>query len=226
MNGRRIVVGDIHGCYKSLYNLLTEIIKINKNDHLYFLGDYIDKGRNSKKVVDFIIELLIKGYNVKCLLGNHEQMLIESMDKSSTFSSWYKAGGKNTLFSFDVNHPIELKKKYKYFFQNLHHYIELDNYILVHGGLNFSYDNPLDDLSSMCWIRNFEPNEIDISKINNKKLIVGHSPQELSVIKDSINSNRIVLDGGCVYKNSDNDLGHLVALDIDSMELFIQKNIE
>lgn len=226
MNGRRIVVGDIHGCYKSLYNLLNEVIKINKKDYIYFLGDFIDRGNKSKKVVNYIIELLIKGYNIKCLLGNHEQMLLESLNSDSSFSNWYKSGGKQTLESFDINHPIELKKKYKLFFENLFNYIELDDYILVHGGLNFSYENPLGDISSMCWIRNLDPNEINISKIKNKKIIVGHTPTSLDEIINSLNSNRIVLDGGCVYNNSDENLGHLVALDIDSMELFTQKNIE
>ncbi len=226
MNGRRIVVGDIHGCYKSLYNLLTETIKINKNDQIYFLGDFIDRGHSSKQVVNYVIELLIKGYNVKCLLGNHEQLLLESINNAATFSNWYKSGGKTTLDSFGIHHPIELKKKYICFFENLFNFIELDDYILVHGGLNFNCDNPLTDISSMCWIRNLDPKEIDIAKINNKKIIVGHTPINLKVIKESLNSNRIVVDGGCVYKNSNDNLGYLVALDIDSMQLFTQKNIE
>ena len=52
MNQRKIIIGDIHGCFLTLNKLLFDDLKINKSDTLYFLGDYIDRGPSSKQVID------------------------------------------------------------------------------------------------------------------------------------------------------------------------------
>lgn len=223
MSHRRIVIGDIHGCPKTLNKLLNDKIKIHKSDYIYFLGDYIDRGPNSKKVIDIIIELLIMGFNVKCLIGNHELMLLESVHSNITFQTWLKNSGKVTLDSFKISHPSQLKRRYMLFFQSLQYYIELDDFILVHGGLNFEIEEPLKDVLSMCWTRNLT---VDKSKIGGRRIIVGHTPTKLSKIKKTLEEDRILLDGGCVYNNLENDMGYLVALELNSMELFTQKNVE
>lgn len=222
MTKRRIVIGDVHGCSKTLNKLLIDKVKIHKSDTIYFLGDYIDRGNNSKKVVDIIIELLIMGFNVKCLIGNHELMLMESVHSNISFQTWQKNGGKVTLDSFKIAHPSQLKRRYMLFFQSLQYYIELEDYILVHGGLNFEIENPLEDIASMCWVRNQYVNK---DKIRGKRIIVGHTPTKLSKIKQSLLEDRILLDGGCVYGDYEG-LGYLVALDLDTNELFVQKNVD
>lgn len=223
MQGRQIVIGDIHGCPKTLERLLNEVIKVEVGDTLYYLGDYIDRGPNSKKVVDIIIEQMITGINTICLLGNHEDMLLKAIGSNEEYQNWIKNGGRQALNSFKINHPSQLKKRYLLFFQSLKPYVELDKFILVHGGLNFDIEDPLSDISSMCWIRN---SEVDLKKTRGKRLVVGHTPSKLGKIKRSLGQNRILLDGGCVFGELENSFGNLVALELNTMHLFIQKKID
>ncbi len=220
--GRVFAIGDIHGCYKTLKTLLFDEIKITKDDELIFLGDLIDRGLKSKKVLKLILRLQKNGFNVSCLMGNHEIMLLKSIKSEVDFKHWIKYGGKETLESFKVSHPKYIKDKYLDFVSGFKNYIEFKDFILVHGGLNFEIDNPLLDLDSMAWIRN---NKVDSSKINNRRIIVGHTPSTLKDIKKSLKTDRLLLDGGCVYKNKE-DLGYLVALELNEMSLFYYKNID
>ena len=101
-NGKRYVVGDIHGCVKSFRNLVTEKLRLTKEDTLFLLGDYIDRGPDSKSVLDFIIELQRESYTVKPIMGNHEYMLLQSLDNETEFFNWMKNGSAQTLMSFGV----------------------------------------------------------------------------------------------------------------------------
>ena len=55
--GRRIAIGDIHGCFKTFKSLLETKINLTKEDQLFLLGDYIDKGKRNKEVLDYIIQV-------------------------------------------------------------------------------------------------------------------------------------------------------------------------
>ena len=76
---RIFAIGDIHGCSKTFKKLLLDKIKINKSDTIYCVGDYIDRGEDSKGVIDFILDLRAEGYTIHTLRGNHEQMLLDSI---------------------------------------------------------------------------------------------------------------------------------------------------
>ncbi|MER3329086.1 MAG: serine/threonine protein phosphatase, partial [Candidatus Kapaibacterium sp.] len=117
----------------------------------------------------------------------------------------------------------EIKSKYIKFFEELEYYIELDDFILVHGGLNFNAENPLNDKKSMLWSRNLH---IDKSKTNRKRLIVGHTPVKFKKVKRSLNEDIIKLDGGCVYSKVKEKQGNLVALELNEMKLFRKYNID
>lgn len=71
---RHIVIGDIHGCNLEL-NALVENLKLTKKDNLYFIGDLIDKGVDSVGVVKTVYSLS-RDYNVKLILGNHEEKFL------------------------------------------------------------------------------------------------------------------------------------------------------
>lgn len=219
---RVLAIGDIHGCYKTLKSLLFKSILITKQDKIIFLGDYVDRGPDSKKVLKLILDLIKDGFDIECLIGNHEIMLLNSIKSPIEYKNWLKYGGKETLNSFGVLHPKDIKIKYLTFLNKLKYFIELDDFLLVHGGLNFKIENPLEDKESMPWIRN---NSVNIEKIGNKRIVVGHTPHSLKDIKKSLNSDRILVDGGCVYKERE-DLGYLVALDLKNMDLYYRKNKE
>jgi len=75
----------------------------------------------------------------------------------------------------------------------------------------------------MVWERN---SVIDMVKTNGRRLITGHTPSALSLVKDSLSTNRILLDGGCVYHKQYKQMGYLCALELNTLELFYQQNIE
>lgn len=223
MNSRTFVVGDVHGCHKTLCKLLYDGLKIEANDSLYFLGDLIDRGPAVRETVDEIMKLQ-KEMICQIVRGNHEQMLLDSVTDISSLALWYENGCEQTLASFGIGHPSQLKKEYLDFFGSLPYYIELGEFILVHGGLNFENDNPFEDEEYMLWGR-YE--QVDTERIGGKRVIAGHTPTPLSQIYRSLNESKIFLDGGCVYKNRGyKEIGYLVALELNTMELYPVFNVD
>lgn len=220
---RTIVIGDIHGCIRTLQGLLYDIVKIDATDNIIFTGDYIDRGKNSKEVVDEIMKLIDDNYNITLIRGNHEQMLLNSYYHPQLLEQWKFNGAKSTLKSFEIEDITKLPEKYLKFFNSTIFYIELDEYFVTHAGMNFEIDNPLDDLYSMLWTRN---RSIDTKKINGKALIVGHTPSDLDEIKKNISNKMRLLDGGCVYYDMKSGKGFLVALDLTNNQLYYLQNQE
>jgi serine/threonine protein phosphatase 1 len=73
---RRFAVGDIHGCSKTLKKMMEDVLLLEHEDMLFLMGDYIDRGPDSKGVLDYILQLLESGYDIRPLLGNHEEMML------------------------------------------------------------------------------------------------------------------------------------------------------
>lgn len=164
MKNRLLVFGDIHGEYDKLINL-WEKVKFNpENDKLIFLGDYIDRGPEPLKCLDFIIDK-VNNYNAIALSGNHENMMLYDTD------CWFNNGGKETLKKLRSVSKEE-QEKYIEFCNDLRYYHEEDNMIFVHAGINPDIADWHEDIDSMLWIRG----EF-LSKYNgNKKVFVGHTP--------------------------------------------------
>jgi len=231
---RRLVIPDIHGCCSTLKLLLEDCVHITKEDSLFFLGDYIDRGPDGKTVIDYIMNLQNEGYSIRYIIGNHEDYCLRAYDqdqnrflfKSAIQKEWESHGGKATLNSFGVRRPRDIDKKYIDWMRKAEYFIELDRYILVHAGMNFNIPNPFDDIRSMMWIRDFKVNS---EKIGNKKVIHGHVPIEYSMIETFAKSETysfIALDNGVYYKDLKAGYGNLMAFDLDSLELFAQPNID
>jgi serine/threonine protein phosphatase 1 len=219
---RRLVIGDIHGCIKTLVYILSKVIKFNANDSIYFLGDYIDRGTDSKAVLDFLINLQSSDSNATFLRGNHEDMALNSYKSESDFGLWMMNGGEQTLRSFGVKNILDLPEKYSAFLHSTHFYMQLDDFILVHAGLDFETENPFNNYYDMLWTRS---QKVDLSKTGGRRVIVGHTPVSLEHVTESLSSNLIMLDGGCVYKNIPH-LGNLCALELNTMKLYSASNIE
>lgn len=228
----RWVVPDIHGCLETLKALVEERIGLSKTDAIYFLGDYIDRGPNGKGVIDYIMSLQENGYEVHCLKGNHEDYCVKSwmagqkrrLFRSGIEKDWLKNGAKQTLKSFGVRRARDIDKKYIDWMMNAEYYIELEDYILVHAGLNFNLNNPFEDTSSMMWVRDFK---VDRNKVGGKKVIHGHVPVEMSLVNLFINTEGydfLPLDNGIYYKKD--GYGNLLAYNIDTKEFIIQHNID
>ena len=199
MNKRLFAIGDIHGCFDSLKELVENKIQLQKSDKLILLGDYIDRGDKSKAVVDFIIELQNKGYDIVPLMGNHEAMLLDSYENEKNISKWIQNGGNETLKSFDINSIKIIDYKYLKFFKELKYYYSFDEFLFVHAGFNDDLVNPFTDYYSMLWkCKESYTNPL----LSNKTIIHGHNPVSVSKSEERVLSKLDVIniDTGCVYK--------------------------
>ena len=231
--GRRIAVGDIHGCISTFRSLVEDKIRLTQADTLFLTGDYIDRGPDSKAVVDYILGLRRASYNLVLLMGNHEYLLLHARESMEYFKLWMLNSGFTTLRDFGIDidkHPgTEALKRlpflYHDFFRKLRFYAETPGFFITHGCFEGRTENPLDDLNSMIWQRSESYNE---SFLHGRILIHGHTPASLEEIRrraDDQGTLILNLDAGCVYAGKAG-LGHLAALDLDSRELFALKNCE
>ncbi len=225
---RKIAITDIHGCINSFWALLDQLA-LTTSDELYLLGDYIDRGPNSKGVIDHIWQLQEDGYQIECLRGNHEQLLLESRQRPGQNMLWLANGGWETLASFKIQSTYRVPQEYLKFCQGLPYYLEVDHYILVHAGLSFDNEDPLADREAMLWIREWYDN-IDRDWLGDRIIVHGHTPISLAQInlqyKNIKKTPALDIDGGCVHKGKRPGLGYLCALDMTNWKLYFQDNID
>lgn len=224
---RVFAIGDIHGCAHTLDNLLHQEIGLNKKDHVFFLGDYIDRGKRSKEVLDIIIGLQNKKYGISCLMGNHEQVFVDSSADDVLLETWLQNfGGLATMLSFNITTFDQLESKYKRFFSKLGIYALVDDFIIVHAGLNFSKEDCLEDMDAMLWERS---TKIDKTKLGQRFVLHGHTPQTVQHTElqlKNIECDRILnIDNGCIF-NTMEGMGNMTAFDIRSRTIFSTPNID
>lgn len=219
---RTFVIGDIHGCAATLRRLIEEMLCPMPADRIYLLGDLIDRGPDSKGVLDFIFELRERGLSVNSIRGNHEEMFLQVEDDHNYLGMWTANGGLATLASFQADGPGDIPQFYRDYLGSLPLYILLDDFVIVHAGLNFVIQNPFDDSDAMLWTRSHFVNR---HRIGGRRLICGHTPVSLTQLKASLNSSKIMLDNGCVFGGLP-ESGNLAALELESMTLFLQPNID
>jgi serine/threonine protein phosphatase 1 len=121
---------DIHGCSKTFKKLLLEKIHIRKSDKIYCIGDYIDRGNDSKGVIGFIMELRSSGYHIHTLRANQEQMMLNAPVNKIKLQHWLKNGGLETMQSMGVKSLDEIGPKYLSFLKKTKFFIKTNKYIL------------------------------------------------------------------------------------------------
>jgi serine/threonine protein phosphatase 1 len=223
--GRRLAISDIHGCCKTFKQLLKQL-ELTSHDSLFLLGDYIDRGPDSKGVLDHILELRGAGYSVRCLRGNHEQLLLKGLQGDDyMLNVWQKNGGLETLNSYNLYDPEKIPDAHYDFLKSTEFYIELPDYILVHAGLNMEILDFRTDTDAMMWIRKFEPIP---EKIHYKPVVHGHTPISIADILNGVEriaeNYRLDIDNGCVYSRKGG--GGLVAFDLDTRQIHRTQNCE
>ncbi len=222
---RRFAISDIHGCVLSFEALLDKIA-FSSADELYLLGDFVDRGRDSKGVIDLIWKLQQTGHQVHCLRGNHDQMLLDGLDNMEALYNWLRSGGEITMQSFGANFLEEIPSPYLDFLRNLPYYLEIPGeYILVHAGLDFREPNPLEHHVPMMWIRPWQMN-LDKEWLAGRVVVHGHTPtsrEEIETHLQLLDDRPIIdIDAGCVFPR----LGHLCALDLTNRKLHFQENVD
>jgi len=221
-SGRLLAIGDIHACFKTFAELLS-LVKLDKSDQCILMGDYIDRGPDSHAVLDLIMSLVGDGYNIIPLMGNHERMMQMANQSLIDLSLWENNGARKTMKSLNIKNPENIEKRYIDLIGTMPYFYKNDDYIFVHGGLNFKLDDPFSDTEFMLWAR---PGEIDLQKTDGRKLVVGHTPATIEVINESLGTDLIRLDGGCVYTNRLPVMGKLCCYDFTNKRLFYQNNID
>ena len=227
---RRLVISDIHGCLKTFQELIGKVAPA-KNDQIFILGDYIDRGPASSGVLDFLLQMKSAGFTLYLLKGNHEVNLLNAYSEydKETFIFFVRKINKSLSL---LNQDGDIKKEYYDFFNSLNWYFETDTHLIVHAGINFNCDDPFTDTVSMVELRH-----TDIEKaqrfIGNKAVIHGHQVTPIDEITAAVRDRKqvIPLDNGCYYTKKHkvydvNTTGNLCCFDLDSYELYLQRNIE
>lgn len=200
------VIGDIHGCNNELHKLLELIFDntspnhFKNGDKLVFLGDYIDRGPDSKGVVDTILSLKDKlGDDVITLMGNHEDMLI-------TGDYWLINGGFETLESYGIdtvdwsNYKSLIPSDHMRFYNNLKMYhVEKTKsgreIVCVHAGIDPDYSLDQQNKNSMMWMRTFDGYNGNYA--GGYFVVRGHTPRNGIVLTN----NQLNIDTACVFGN-------------------------
>ncbi len=208
--GKCFAVGDIHGCLDKLEKLIAEIDPDARKDTLIFLGDYIDRGSDSRGVVDFVLDLQKTCSRVVCLIGNHEEMLLDYIRDHGNRDLYFLNGGRATLKSYGLgaDEPVreeDFPEAHLRFFKALLPYYETGNHIFVHAGLRPGVPLEKQDREDLIWIRGdfiFGSPEFE------KTVVFGHTPFR-NPYEDS---RRIGIDTGAVFG------GPLTCLELPAMK--------
>lgn len=214
-DGRLVyAVGDIHGCYDLLRDLLAALARDaarrspSTRPMLIFLGDNVDRGPDSAKVLEALVWLQRRpDLEVRLLKGNHEQALLEFMDSPECSGPWLGFGGAETLASYGVapprpaDHEIEfvrardelldrMPSAHLKALQELELLLEVGDYAFAHAGVRPGVPLARQEEKDLLWIRK---GFLETPQSFEKVIVHGHSWQDAS---PQLLENRIGVDTG------------------------------
>ena len=226
-DGTRVyAVGDIHGRLDLLKTLLKGIVDDSKNDPaqrnvLVFLGDYVDRGADSKGVISHLIDKLPEGFEPVFLKGNHEDLMLDFLvargeeDLEHSGKDWLMNGGEETLQSYGVRVPNSVMgvapdedlriaagelgerapKEHLSFLNKLRHYHAEGDFLFVHAGLKPGVSLERQSENDMMWIRDEFLSHTGF--FDGHIVVHGHSIKP----KPDVQETRIGIDTGAWYSN-------------------------
>ncbi len=166
---RRIIIGDVHGHYDGLIQLL-DLIQVGDDTTVYFLGDLVDRGPKSAQVVD-----LVMSHDYHCLRGNHEELMINACNKEDhdymAFNMWVACGGRQTLESYESSEQLQTHLEWM---KQLPSYLDLGDLWLVHAGVNPKMKLSRQTNEEFCWIRGVF-HRARVPFFEDKLIITGHT---------------------------------------------------
>lgn len=202
---RILAISDIHGELELFDELLKKVNYNPEEDQLVLLGDYIDRGPDSKGVLNRVMELKDKGAIV--LRGNHDEMMVNFIDgKLGSKERWERNKGLATLQEYDsaltrVTNPLTKEfTAHVNFIKTLDYYYETDDYIFVHAGVEPGVPMDSTDKYKLVWIR-----EEFYDNYNGEKTVVfGHTPTSFLWGERKLDvyfgeNNIIGIDGAAAY---------------------------
>jgi serine/threonine protein phosphatase 1 len=201
-------IGDIHG----RRDLLERLVQLIEEDaarlpegikpQIIFLGDYIDRGLQSRDVINFFTSGAVDRFDPVYLMGNHEEALLRFYQEASFGNQWARYGGAETLYSYGLVPPnqraslnshaemaaardawtkvwnefrVRLPAEHLAFFQNLQPYHIAGDYLFVHAGLRPGVDLDRQTMRDMLWIRE---EFLEDTQAFPKMIVHGHTPMD------------------------------------------------
>jgi serine/threonine protein phosphatase 1 len=190
-------IGDVHGCLDQL-QCLVELCERDAGEgqsKLIFLGDYIDRGPDSRGVIEFLMDLQKWSPDeIICLRGNHEDLLFAALDGEDAELNWRQNGGNSTLKSYKATSPGEVPAKHIEWIRSLPLFHDDGIRFFVHAGVH--PDRPLHQQRQrdLLWIREpFLSSNTDFGRL----IVHGHTPIPSGVPDQR--ANRLNIDTGAVY---------------------------
>ncbi|TCV60914.1 serine/threonine protein phosphatase 1 [Neorhizobium sp. R1-B] len=192
--GYTFAIGDIHGCFAQLEEMLGHIEAQASSGHVVFIGDYIDRGPDIKKVVDLVMAGPKKsGWRWTPLKGNHEDMLVRAHHvRGDEGSFWIDNGGRETLESFGGSVPEEVIQ----WCAGLPLIHVDERRIFVHAGVDKALPLEAQNERDLIWRR--YPSDYT-SDFWGRHLCHGHTPFPGNPVTIG---NRTNIDSGCVFGDS------------------------
>jgi serine/threonine protein phosphatase 1 len=213
--GLRIyAIGDIHGCFDLLQELASDIRRDLGESRPQrtveiFVGDYVDRGPQSREVIEWLTTTPPLTDERICLLGNHEEWLLRALDDVSAMPDWLFNGGGETLKSYGVKSEgfggermlAELQRAFRgalppahrVFISALPRMVDFDPYLFVHAGIRPGVPIDAQNPDDLVWIRRpFLDSEQDFGRI----VVHGHTPTS----RPDVRPNRINIDTGAVFQ--------------------------
>ena len=193
-------IGDVHGCFEKLIALLAhcDAHSGSRKPRFVFLGDYVDRGRDSKRVVEFLMRGQSKFPDrFICLKGNHEQLLVSAARPTALQEerdAWICNGGDRTLSSYQIDEPQSMPPDATNWLGSLPTTFADTQRLFVHAGIFPGVPIELQEEDDLLWMR--EP--FLSSQAEHGFLIVhGHTPTKN--LKPDLRHNRLNLDTGACF---------------------------
>jgi serine/threonine protein phosphatase 1 len=209
VTSRLIAIGDIHGCRVALERLL-EAVNPTADDTVVTLGDYIDRGPDSRGVIDTLIELG-RYTQLVGVLGNHEEMMLEVLHHGGSHHAWLKHGGLQTLESYGFNGDLNfLPAEHEDFLDSLGDFFVSDEFFFTHAA--YDPELPLEDqqVEMLRWYSLTAG--IPMQHQSGRTAVVGHTANREGEVLDS--GHLICLDTFC-YGG-----GWLTAMEMNTREIW------
>jgi serine/threonine protein phosphatase 1 len=207
-------IGDVHG----RSDLLTRLLAMVEQDSarheaakkiLIFLGDYVDRGPDSRGVIGTLLHGLPEGFSTHFLKGNHEQLLLDFLQDPQRLDHWYLNGGKATLKSYGVDVGLyqnngstpevwrdafmeKLPPSHLAFLHRLSLQQVVGDYFFVHAGVRPGVPLCAQDVHDLLWIRR---KFLESSEPFGKVVVHGHTPVSDPVVRP----NQIGIDTGAAF---------------------------
>ena len=224
---RTLVIGDVHSGLRALEQLMQRA-QVTPQDHLIFLGDYVDAWSTAVETVDFLIELN-KRYNCTFIRGNHDELCREWLLTKRENPQWLAHGGTATRDSYLQHGRKDWQSHLDFYAQLRNHYLDEANRLFVHAGytnlkgIEFEYFDQLFYWDRTLWELakaldpELKPGDEKFPKrlVHYNEIFIGHTPlSKTGLTVPQRGANVWNVDTGAAFK------GALTMMDVDTKEFW------